>query len=491
MQSKVTRRTALSMASGTFLAGLLSACGAPPAPTTAPAPPAPATTAPAPAAIAAPKPPAQEAAKPVVGQAPPAGAPGGPSTGLSGSIEVFFPRTAVCRLCGAVDTWNQMNPNAKVVDKDVPWAGDKQAAALAAGQGGPDLYQSDPDEVQRDALTGKLLDLTDTLRPIEDQYVKYKLEQFRNPKNGKLYAFPWQVGLSMMIYRQDILTKLGQTEFPVTWTWEQQEQLAEKAKKDLNVNTGWLGSGAQPKDSNIFIQMLWQAGGTLVSKDWTKIELDSPAGIEIAQRLQRWSKKQLLFEGSFYTPALWGGMREGLLWNTTDPSWWLLGMQDNIKTPQDHAGDWRISPMPLPKAGGPRTANEGGGGLASPAYTKNPDLVRAFGTYATTNLKATVPTIKMGTVLSAKTSFSDPTVLDIALPVTGPQKIHKLYAELVAEVPSTFYYSAAFPEIRNLLSQNLLTFVKSDTPIEGSIKKLAEDARKLNERWLRLLDAVK
>ena len=58
-------------------------------------------------------------------------------------------------------------------------------------------------------------------------------------------------------------------------------------------------------------------------------------------------------------------------------------------------------------------------------------------------------------------------------------------------MPSTFYYSAAFPEIRNLLSQNLLAFVKSESAIEGSMKKLADDARKVNERWLRQLDAVK
>jgi hypothetical protein len=97
----------------------------------------------------------------------------------------------------------------------------------------------------------------------------------------------------------------------------------------------------------------------------------------------------------------------------------------------------------------------------------------------------------MGTVLAARSSFTDAAVLDIALPVTGPQKIHKVYADLVGEVPSTFYYSAAFPEIRNLLSQNLLAFVKSESAIEGSMKKLADDARKLNERWLRQLDAVK
>src|SRR4030095_5692149 len=102
--------------------------------------------------------------KPAAIQPAPAGAAASGPTGLSGSIEIYFPRTTICRLCGAVDYWNQPHPNAKVVDTDVPWGGDKQAAALAAGQGGPDLYQADPDEVQRDALTGKLLDLTDTLR---------------------------------------------------------------------------------------------------------------------------------------------------------------------------------------------------------------------------------------------------------------------------------------------------------------------------------------
>src|SRR5581483_2288997 len=100
------------------------------------------------------------------GAAAPASAkPGAIGGGLSGTIELYFPRTTVCRFCTVVDTWNANHPEAKVVDKDVPWSGEKQLAALAAGQGGPDLYQSDPQEVQRDMLGRKLLDVTEVVQP--------------------------------------------------------------------------------------------------------------------------------------------------------------------------------------------------------------------------------------------------------------------------------------------------------------------------------------
>jgi multiple sugar transport system substrate-binding protein len=206
------------------------------------------------------------------------------------------------------------------------------------------------------------------------------------------------------------------------------------------------------------------------------------------QRLKRWWTKGLLFEGSSYTPPLWGAMREGILWSTTDPSWWLLGMRDNITKPEDHVGDWRVAPMPVFQAGGSRTANFGGAGLTAPAHTKNPELVKAFVKYATTQQNATVATVKMGTLVAHKSAFTDSAVLDLTLEPTGPQKIYRVYAELSKEVPATFYYSPGWPEIYDIVNQNLLTLVKSDTPVEVGMKKMADDARKANERWVKLLD---
>src|SRR5262245_52051612 len=328
---RITRRSVLKLSGGALLAGVLAACAAPSAPTPAPTQ-APAAAAPKPAEpTAASK--AAEPTKPVEAAKPaeatkPAVAAAAPAQGAaaSGTIELYFPRVKICRLCGAVDDWNAKNPNAKVVDKDIPWPYEKQVAALAAGQGGPDLYQDEPANVLRDGLNGKLLDFTGLVEPIKDNYLAYKVEQFRLP-TGKIYAVPWQVGITVEIYRDDILKKLGMTEFPAGWTWEQHEQLAEKAKKDLNVNTGWIGPG-KASDVPIYGQMLWQAGGTFVSKDWRTVELDSPISVEVVKRIKRMWTKGLLFEGSSYTPPLWGAMREGILWSTTDPSWWLLGMRD-------------------------------------------------------------------------------------------------------------------------------------------------------------------
>jgi ABC-type glycerol-3-phosphate transport system substrate-binding protein len=464
-----SRRRFLRSAALVGAAGVLAACAGTPSTPTAGAPsPAPAQKADASAAAPSAKP----------------GAIGG---GLSGTIELYFPRTAVCRLCASVDIWNEEHPNARVVDKDVPWSGEKQLAALAAGQGGPDLYQSDPQEVQRDMLGRKLLDLTEVVQPSADQYLKYKIEQFRHAKTGKIYAFPWQVAMSVTYYRDDILKKLGMNELPNGWTWDDHELLAEKAKKDLNLNTCWVGAGQNDKDTTLFCEMLWQAGGSIVSKDGTQVLLDSPISVEVMQRLQRWWKKGLLFEGSFYTPPLWSAMRQGILWSTTDVSAWMLGMRDNITKPEDHVGDWRVAPMPAWTKGGPRTAGEGGGGLASPAHTKNPDLVKAFGKFTTTDLRATMPTMQQGTVLSALSSFTDPKALDITFSVTGPQKVHQVYAELIKEMPTTYYLSPGWAEVRHVLAQAMLSVVRGETDAAQGMKKIAEDARKVNDRWVKLL----
>jgi ABC-type glycerol-3-phosphate transport system substrate-binding protein len=329
------------------------------------------------------------------------------------------------------------------------------------------------------------------VKPIADSYLPYKLDQFRHPKTNKVFAFPWQVGVSVMYYRQDILQKLGMSQFPAGWSWDQHEQLAKKAKTDLKADTTWLGDGQSDKDSNLFLQMVWQAGGTFISKDWSKVEVNSPICIAVAKRLRAWWQSGLIFEGSFYTAPLWGAMRTGQLWMTADPSWWILGMRDNISKPEDHVGDWRVGPLPVATAGGARTANEGGGGLAAPAYTANPDLVKAFGAFATTDLHATIPTIQMGTVVAAKTSFTDPASLNITFAPTGDQKVNQVFADLVGEVPSTFFYSASWNEIRHIVTQNLMPIIKGNVEVEPGLAKIADDATKANDRWLKLLEQEK
>ncbi|MEX2441463.1 MAG: extracellular solute-binding protein, partial [Pontimonas sp.] len=309
------------------------------------------------------------------------------------------------------------------------------------------------------------------------------------PINNRIYAFPWQVGVSVMYYRQDILNQLGMDEFPAGWTWDEHEELAEKAKTDLGIYTNWMGPGAEDKDCNLFVQMVWQAGGTFVSQDWTEVLVDSQICVDVASRLQRWWSKGLIFEGIFYSAPLWGAMRDGLLWSTVDPSWWILGMRNTITTPEDHVGDWRIAPLPVFTEGGARTANEGGGGLAAPAYTENPDLVKAFGEFATTDLNATVPTIQNGTVVAAQSSFTDPAVLDITFDITGDQRVHEVFAELVQEVPPTFYYSAGWAEIRHIVAQNLMSIMRGDIEVEPGLAMIAEQARTANERWVGLLEA--
>jgi multiple sugar transport system substrate-binding protein len=412
-----------------------------------------------------------------------------PVADTENTITLWFQRTEICRLCGAVDNWNEMHPETRVIDEDVAWTREKALATLAAGDGGPDLWQSDPQEVQMDMLGGKLLDLTDTIEPDQDLYLGYKVDQFRHPLNRKIYAFPWQVGVSVMYYRQDILEQLtGSPTVPEGFTWQDYETLAEQAKADLDAYTNWVGPGANPKDDNLFVQSVWQAGGSFISQDGKEVLLDSDICIDVADRLKRWWDKGLLYEGIFYSTPLWGAMREGILWATIDPSWWILGMRNVIATPEDHAGDWKLAPLPVIEPGGSRTANEGGGGLCAPAHTKNPELVREFGKFATTDLQGTVPTIKMGTVLAAKTSFTDPEVLDITFEPTGDQKVHELYAELVDEVPDTFYYSAGWPEVRHIVTQNLPKILKGEIGVEEGLMSMADEARTANARWVELLE---
>ena len=54
-------------------------------------------------------------------------------------------------------------------------------------------------------------------------------------------------------------------------------------------------------------------------------------------------------------------------------------------------------------------------------------------------------------------------------------------------MPTTYYLSPGWAEVRHVLAQAMLSVVKGETDAAQGMKKIAEDARKANDRWVKLL----
>jgi multiple sugar transport system substrate-binding protein len=99
--------------------------------------------------------------------------------------------------------------------------------------------------------------------------------------DGKLLAFPWKFNSEFLYYRTDLLNKA-----PETW-----DEFLDAAKK---TNSGSTVGIALPLAKSIamdtYLNLLYQNGGTLLSSDLKKCNLDSPEALAAMQFLIELSK---------------------------------------------------------------------------------------------------------------------------------------------------------------------------------------------------------
>ncbi len=108
----------------------------------------------------------------------------------------------------------------------VPDEHDKLLATLAAGAGGPDVGMIEINQIDKFVVKGGLEDLlTDPYQGgiYKKDMVEYKWKQGTSP-DGRLVAFPWDIGPATFFYRRDIFDEAGVPSDPaevakLTNTW--------------------------------------------------------------------------------------------------------------------------------------------------------------------------------------------------------------------------------------------------------------------------------
>jgi multiple sugar transport system substrate-binding protein len=102
-----------------------------------------------------------------------------------------------------------------------------------------------------------------------------------NTIDGKLLAMPWKFNSQFLVYRTDLVAT------PPT-NWDEQLQMAEANNKD-NVS-GISLALAKTSIMDIYLNLLYQDGGTLLSDDLKTCNLDAPEAKEALEYLVQLSK---------------------------------------------------------------------------------------------------------------------------------------------------------------------------------------------------------
>jgi multiple sugar transport system substrate-binding protein len=306
----------------------------------------------------------------------------------------------------------------------------KYLAALAAGQGVPDVIGLDT------SMVGQFLDAGENLLAppyqagdLKQDFVEWKFNAPQTP-NGEMAAMPWDVATGVMLYRPDAFQAAGLPTEPgdvakALATWDDFIKAGQTIKTKSGGQTAIVGN-----EHDVFKAGFWQNGGNIV-RDGSIVVV--PQGSEplqtalkakeagIGANIPAWSER--------WAPALQSGKIA-----TVVMGGWMLGNLQHLIDP-DGAGNWRMTTPP----GG--AFSNGGTYLQVPKLAEHKQLAWEFTRFVTTNpdaLNAVFETT--GIVPAYKPAWTSP-VYDQPVAYLGGQPAFRLMLNLAQQVKPLTYSS--------------------------------------------------
>jgi ABC-type glycerol-3-phosphate transport system substrate-binding protein len=484
-RSRFSRRDMLATWLGSGVAVIVAACTsqAPASPTAAPAatsaPAAKPTTAPAaPTTAAAPTAAPTTAAAPKPTVAATAAATTAPVAG--GARTLTFWGHEDHPMDAAMAGFQQKNPDVKL---DWQHLGDwltKFKATLASGQGVPDLVWLEATDVQNFGSQGVLMDVTDKLTPIKDQFSPGKVAEVFIVKKNQYVAMPGDIGLVGLWYRPDLLAAAGVSEFSPDLTFDQFVTAAGQLQQKTGV-AGFLLSSAG--FSFPYEILLSQVGGSITSLDGTKVTIDDAKGVQAMTLLkQLWDTKANL-DTTWLQPDYWAAVKGGKIAADFMPAWMRGFVETNVKTPDEGAGKWKVMALPSISGGVSRTAQIGGASLASTKFSKVQDLAWSFMQYSLGSQEGCTATGGWGIIPSYLPYLQSDAFTSKKSSVFGDFQFNKVWSSLAPTLSTTYARTAVFSDADQDITQNMIPMLSGDTSIADGMKALGDMVREANQRY--------
>lgn len=175
----------------------------------------------------------------------------------------------------------------------------KLIAAVAAGQP-PTLAQ------QYENWTTQWLDaLVDLDLFLPEEVLADILPQFEQVFEGRVVTVPFNKSILVFYYRPDLIPEPPKT-------WAEFEAIACALAKDVD-GDGKLdqyGTAFRPPNPEIFLTFLAQAGGDILSPDWSEVTINNEAGLEAAEFAARLAKCALI-QSAYISSAIQKGIPIG------------------------------------------------------------------------------------------------------------------------------------------------------------------------------------
>ena len=379
--------------------------------------------------------------------------------GASGEVTWCIGKDTSGAFKTAVENFNQQNPKLEAKLVELPENADlqreQQIQRLRAESSECDVLGMDVIWTAEYAASGWLYNLTPAVEAHESEFISSTVETAEY--EGKKWALPFNTNAGFLYYRTNEVPKA-----PTTW---------EQVYNDAQEKNGLVYQGERYEGLTVnFLELLYSAGGKVLSEDGKTVEINSPQTREVLEFMRKGigdgavPKAVTTYEEESSRRAFEAGhatfMRN---W----PYAYALGKESSI------ANEFAVAKFPG-YAGNEGAGVVGGYNLGISAYTDNPDGSLAFAEFLTTEpvqkemfLKATLPAV-------ATAVYEDPEVKK-EIPFTEEllQAVEQAQARPVSPVYteiSEAIYDNVFEALNDRESADSATS-KMSSEIEGALQR--------------------
>ncbi len=293
----------------------------------------------------------------------PAAEGGAPAAAPAGALLVWGWPAADAAYASFMDSFKAKYPD---IEFDIQMmqteeAHNKLLAALAAGAGAPDVGMIEINHIDKFVVKGGLVNLLDApydAGRYEKDMVGYKWQQATSP-DGRVVAFPWDIGPATFFYRRDLFDEAGVSSADadvaaMTQTWEGFLDLC-KQVTDVDKQRWALGTAGDILYTNYAHKNFFDADWNVAINNETALRLLTlakearEAGIDA--KVSNWTPEwqTMLGTGSIviqYGGAWMGGFLKG--WLKPEEEDWN-GKWGIFEVPEDPGQNWGGSFLAIPE----------------------------------------------------------------------------------------------------------------------------------------------
>ncbi|SEA38366.1 lactose/L-arabinose transport system substrate-binding protein [Thalassobacillus cyri] len=399
---------------------------------------------------------------------------GGDGGEPNGEITIWGWNVAAQSMELAVEGFQEEYPDVEVKVEDIGRLDvyEKLTVGLASGGNGlPDvvLVESDRLANYQNEFPDGLLNLSEMgYDKHESKFGEYK-KSVTQDKNGDFFAAPWDIGPTGVFYRTDIFEEAGVNPEDIQ-TWEDYieagKQIKEKTgKKMVPIDIA--------KDDALYRMMLNQQG-TYYFDGEGNIDVTSDASKNAFNVINQLNEEGLVLNNDGWNGVV-SATVNGEVATVPFGVWYTGTIMDQAP---DQKGQWGVFKLPAFEEGGNRAANLGGSDLVIPSATDNKEAAYAFVEYFTTKVEPQMTALKEKGIFPSLNAAYEEDYFNQESEFFSNQKIFKMFAEQVPEIPAANYtsdYARAFKIMSDTQADILLNGTELDKALKKAADKLESD----------------